>query len=444
MRFVTATLILPFLCFLKIPFKIAGKDNQTDFRFIVLSDFHAAEGWALGADLEITKKANQAKLNNVKVLKSDYGGDFIMIPGDIVGGHWYQEKFLEKLNVNTAEEAIALAADNAYSGMKNVFSQGGYSKIILAVGDHELGGNPWGGGTKQFANLPIYREKLSKYFHEDSDGNFLYNTTIGNAKSRPFGTVFEDTSFVYLHKNLLIITVDAFKTVENAFFDKELGLGGEGTVTCTVSGTHLDWFKSVLQAAKKDSAIDHIIVQAHLPILQPVRKINCSGQFMDESEGNKFWELMRRYDVDIYFAGEVHTNTVTKDHKSNLLQVVSRGNFFNNFITFDVTADTLELTSYNEQGTLASYNANYTAWGNLKIDKSGNKTKIESSGVLKLLDRWQPLLQFSFEEINTLESRPVLKIRHDDYKETLVQTKITIRGVECYYSLQNFGTFDRE
>jgi len=85
-----------------------------------------------------------------------------------------------------------------------------------------------------------------------------------------------------------------------------------------VEGDHLKWFENVLIEARKNKSIKHIIVQAHLPIIQPVRKVSCSGQFMDNGEESMFWKIMVKYNVDIYFAGEVHTNTVTKDTSSNL------------------------------------------------------------------------------------------------------------------------------
>ena len=45
---------------------------------------------------------------------------------------------------------------------------------------------------------------------------------------------------------------------------------------------------------------------------------------MDDEMESDFWKTMRKHEVDIYFAGEVHSNTVTKDPKSDLVQVVTR------------------------------------------------------------------------------------------------------------------------
>ena len=60
---------------------------------------------------------------------------------------------------------------------------------------------------------------------------------------------------------------------------------------------------------------------------------------------------MVKYGVDIYFTGEVHTNTATQDPKSKLVQIISRGNQFNNLLNIDVTCYALNMTAYNELGT---------------------------------------------------------------------------------------------
>eukprot|EP00551_Chaetoceros_affinis_P019554 CAMPEP_0203737098 /NCGR_PEP_ID=MMETSP0092-20131115/37953_1 /ASSEMBLY_ACC=CAM_ASM_001090 /TAXON_ID=426623 /ORGANISM="Chaetoceros affinis, Strain CCMP159" /LENGTH=110 /DNA_ID=CAMNT_0050622267 /DNA_START=63 /DNA_END=392 /DNA_ORIENTATION=+ len=87
-------------------------------------------------------------------------------------------------------------------------------------------------------------------------------------------------SYFHQHKNVLIITIDLFEKVSttNDFIDKSKGEGGEGTVTATVRGDHLVWLESVLKVASENrSSIKHLIVQAHIPVLEPVRKANSSG-----------------------------------------------------------------------------------------------------------------------------------------------------------------------
>ena len=256
----------------------------------------------------------------------------------------------------------------------------------------------------------------------------------------------ENTSYAYRHKNSLFITVDAFKQVtsDNPYLDRTNGAGGEGVVTCSVTGRHLNWFELILREARKDKSIKHIFVQSHLPILQPVRKVVCSGQFMDFGEESEFWKLMKDYAVDVYFAGEVHANTATKSNDSNLVQVVSRGNMFNNFLKIQVSDYTIDMSSYNEIGDAAKWNNNYAEHGRLTIDKSTSLTEITSSGALKLLDRNAPLIHFNFENFVALKSRQVLGMVHDDFDDKLVGDRITVRGVTSTESMPNWGEFGRK
>merc|ERR1740124_1378400 len=278
-----------------------------------------------------------------------------------------QKKFESELGVR---DRILQAGRNCYGTTKKVFKEAGYEHMLMAVGDHELGGNSWGPRSVKYDSLDVFRQGLYEGFNEEpTTGLFLFNKAIGSAPSRPMKTQFRQTSFAYQHKNVLFITLDAFLKLADNFMDRELGLGGEGAMSCTVEGEHLIWFEHVLQEAKKDQTIKHIIVQAHLPIIQPVRKINCSGQFMDRGEESALWKTMVKYEVDIYLAGEVHTNTVTKDPESNLLQIVSRGNSFNNFLKIEVTHGALKVTSYNEIGPKAKNNQNYEAYGSLVLNK---------------------------------------------------------------------------
>ena len=287
--------------------------SQDSWSFIVLADWHGAETFATKPGN--TSKAWKNSLQTIKHIKENYGGDLVMLPGDSNNGKWDTESFIDIINPDfTAEEAVLQAGRNCYSTVKNLFNEGGYDRMLMAVGDHEIGGNAWQPQSSKMENLENYRLTFKEGFNTNPNtGQFLFNKPIGNAQSRPVGTPFETTSYAYQHNNALFITVDAFHTVglgQSTFFDKTNGRGGEGAVTCTVVGEHLSWFENLLKEAKNDSSIRHIFVQAHVPIIQPVRKIACSGQFFDLAENSMFWKLMREYGVDIYFAGECCSNFV--------------------------------------------------------------------------------------------------------------------------------------
>ena len=238
-----------------------------------------------------------------------------------------------------------------------------------------------------------FRQAFASGFNINPDGGrFRYDKPIGEAASRPLGTKYEGTSFAYQHKNVLFVTVDAFYQE-----DPDKAIGPQGSVTGTVVGKHLEWLDHVLSEARKDASIKHIFVQAHLPVLQPVRRVNSSGMLMDDEMESDFWKTLRKHEVDIYFAGEVHSNTVTKDPKSDLVQVVTRGRWLNNFATVDVTDDEIDITLYNQISLKAS-DGKFEEYGKLVIDKSSGKKTFRDEGEFTFLDRETRMIHFDFEE----------------------------------------------
>lgn len=316
-----------------------------------------------------------------------------------------------------------------------------------------IGGNPWGRKTsKMKAGLYHYRDPFSQSMNKHSDGSFIGNE-FGNSQvgdlSRPTGTPFENTSFAYVHKNALFITVDVYDQISDKkpYFIRNKSFGGEGLVTCTLRNKHLKWFVNVLKHGRRDPSIDHIFVQAHVPIMQPVRKNDCSGQFLDGAEKSPFWKTMRKYKVDVYFAGEVHSNTVTKDPQSNLLQVVSRGNRLNNFLSVHVTNSTFTIMAYNEIGEDSMWNGEYEEYGYLSVEKIGRSRNIKSSGVLEILDPSSgPLIKLNFDQGDTypFHTRQIIGMKHDQHDEMLIGTSITIRGQKSTTGMENRGIFTRK
>ncbi len=415
--------------------------------FIVLADWHGGETFAVKPGKN--SKTWLRSLATIKHIKENYGGELVILPGDSNSGKWTDQEFIDKFDPTlTPKKSVLKAGKNCYNTVKNLFFAGGYDTILMAVGDHELGGNAWHPGSTKLENIGTYRKTFTKGFNTDSDsGMFLFRKKIGTAESRPLGSEFETTSYAYQHRNVLFVTVDAFKTFgtgDTAYMDRENGTGGEGAVSCTVDGDHLRWFEHVLSAARKDSTIKHIIVQAHVPILQPVRKIACSGQFFDMGEDSQFWKMMQKYSVDIYFAGEVHANTVRKDSSSNIVQVVARGNSFNNFQKVVVTDDAIQITVYNEVGQQPRFNNNYEVDGQLTLYKWGTELVVEATGVLQVVDSASENIVLNFEEIVPLSSRQVVGMVHDDFYKMLVGSRITMRGVQCTDAMPNEGNFGRE
>jgi hypothetical protein len=406
---------------------------EEPWRFLLLADWHSAEKYT-----QLEKKPDwlaetiAEDVATVKMLRSKYGGELILMPGDSNGGHWDTPNFIKNnFPGATPEESVLEAGRLCYSGMINSFREGGYSRLIMAIGDHEVGDNPWPAGSDVSRCQPQFRAAFAKEFNFNPDGGrFLYEKPIGAAASQPLGTKYENTSYAYRHKNVLFVTVDSFHQE-----DPDKVIGDEGSVTGTVVGEHLKWLESVLSEARKDASIKHIFVQSHLPVIYPVRKVNSSGMLMDDGIENPFWKTLRKYKVDIYFAGEVHANTVTKDPESDLIQLVSRGNFFNNFQTLDISDDRIEVVCYNQTGEKAS-EGQYAVSGRLLIDKSGTATRIESDRELAVLDPASRLFHFDFEEILSRYKHPIMGTVNRKKEDPF-----SLRGVKCAQIFPNHGSF---
>jgi hypothetical protein len=287
-----------------------------------------------------------------------------------------------------------------------------------------------------------YRKGFSDGVLKDENGTALFAENIGSVTASPADTPFNETSYAYRHNNSLFVTIDAFKRVGDGtenFMDKKRGLGGEGVYTCDVDGEHLQWFDNVLEEAEQDTTIKHIFVQAHLPILQPVRKVSTSGQFMDYAEESSFWKVMNKYKkVDVYFAGDVHSNTasVGRDPNSSVVQIVTRGNPMSNFLSVITTEDVVNITLWNEAGPKTKWNDNYIEYGRLVIDKSGSKPVIESSGELTLLDPDSVLIKFDFDEIVPLDTRQVCVIKEVSKTVLLSSNPYHLLSIRCTLWMQ--------
>ena len=159
---------------------------------------------------------------------------------------------------------------------------------------------------------------------------------------------------------------------------------------------------------------------------------------MDGEMESDFWKTLRKHKVDIYFAGEVHSNTVTKDPKSDLVQVVTRAKWLNNFVTVDVTDDVIDITLYNQIAPKPS-DGKYEVSGRFVIDKSAGKKRFRDEGELAFLDREARMIHFDFEENFALRDRQVLGLQPGPANPFM--SEVTIQGVRCDRSFPNQGVF---
>ncbi|MBR8536160.1 hypothetical protein KDU71_11375 [Carboxylicivirga sediminis] len=358
------------------------------WRFINIPDYHNAEG--LSRNIPEREQRLTEQTAQFKDMKKRYGGELIIMPGDCNGGHWYRPKYLKLFRAHpdytnySTKEVILEASRLCYSGLWDMVHDGGYEHFLMAVGDHELGDNPWQKSTEVVKHISTFRQGFANTFTLKDDGQSRFTEKIGKALPRPVGTKYEHTSNAVQYKNVLFVTLDMFH-----YDADDIVLGSEGVVTGDIDGNHLQWFESVLSEAQNIASIKHIVVQSHLPIIYPVRKYASSGMLVDKKESEKILNVLRKYKVDLYLAGEVHMNTVTKDPESDLIQLVARGNNLSNMTLVDVDPDKLSINTFHWNGDHL---------GCLTIDKSGRGSKIEGDRLLKPIHPKGLQIHWSFDE----------------------------------------------
>lgn len=430
---------------------------ETDlFSIIVFADFHGAETFSYIADPEKDDPVYQSHETTLSYIHETYGGEVVLLPGDSNTGRWYQKSYINRFYPGlSAQDVIYKASKHCYTSLRKLFNQAGYEKILMAIGDHEIGDNGWFAKTPHGRLINEFRRGFQDGFNTNhADGSFYYGGrfkgTYNQVPKTPLGTDHEQLSYAHQHKNVLFVTIDIYEQVSKNkdYVDRSNGIGGEGMITGTLQGDHLAWFEQVLKIARyESSSIKHIIVQSHIPIKGPVRKVRSSAMNVDDGVESAFWKLMVKYNIDLYLAGEVHSTTAMKDDNSNLVQIVSRGNMLNNFIKIEVQDDILRVRHYNEVGEAVSNNNNYEENGELVIDKRGGSTNIQSRGALELLDAKKVLIRFDFEETVPLSSRQVIGLKQFDKRNKkvgLVANSSIVRWVECNQSMPNLGKFDRK
>ena len=196
--------------------------------------------------------------------------DFVLVAGDMVRGHWHY---------GTEGLSVTQLANIYYPAWQARFDERNLPYYV-AVGDHELGDNWW--------TDPGHAEAVPEYKTAfDADMQMPHNGPAG----------YMGTSYYFVHKNTLFVTVDVFEPDPT-----------EG-VRIKVTGEQLTWLDQVLT---NNASVDHVIVQAHAPVLGPVdsQTYGAHHLMVEEAQDSAFWQMLSAHDVDLYLAGEHHATTV--------------------------------------------------------------------------------------------------------------------------------------
>ena len=140
---------------------------EQPWRFLTLADWHIAEVYV---HPDQYREETEEILAGLKMLKAQYGGELVMLPGDSNGGHWDTPQFIKSFNPKlTPAESILQAGELCYTGMVGAFKEAGYSRLLMAVGDHEVGDNPWPPGTAVSRHQAEFREAFANVFNIKPD-----------------------------------------------------------------------------------------------------------------------------------------------------------------------------------------------------------------------------------------------------------------------------------
>lgn len=375
------------------------------WRFVSIPDFlngDIGDVSALSSTVNSTNPAHEAAIAYVLDDVASHNPDFVLVAGDMVNGYWIQDRDDEQVfgpvDTRTQQQAATeAAAELYYTQWKERFDSRGLT-VHTAIGDHEIGDNPWPANGNRAVLVPRMRELFGEYFTSNDDGTPRY-------AMRPVGTPYEGSAYAFRNENALFVTVDPFRQDSPT-----TTLGSTGSVSLEVSGEQLDWVDTVLQAAAADPTIEHVFVQGHAPILGPVRAQNSSNLSMVGGATSPFWTTMALNGVDMYLCGEVHHMTALN---ANGVEQVSHGGIMGyarntNYMVATVYPDRvvlelrwIQITNDGSAGRLwqtgsnrpaASYaldtSQGFVTAGTLTIDKSSGAAEYrDRTGFFQLFDQ---------------------------------------------------------
>jgi len=320
------------------------KDKVEEWSVVSIPDF-------LNVDTEYPQKGWEDLLSCFLDSVKAENPDFVLVPGDMVMGRW-----------DRGDSSVTYYADIYYPHWKARMEAHGLG-FYVAVGDHELGDNPW--RPDKAALVPEFKRAFQKHFN-----------IPGNGPANMLGT-----TYYFTHKNCLFISVDVFEP------DSTEGYAAK------VSGKQIRWLENVFE---KHKDIRHKVVMGHVPVITPVRKLTSSCITLREGKNSDFWKTLKRYDADLYLCGEVHD--VTSHADSSIVQVAHGGLFgYNERVSYmvinfsenkiDLKIKELDITAEGEKmwqvGTnrpheiirIQEASKGFRRTGAMSIEKSGMEKK---------------------------------------------------------------------
>jgi hypothetical protein len=283
------------------PIKPTGVPDYTflsapDFMNSDIADVSALSTWSQG----MPNSWNSSYAATVDTIMSTFQGEGpedVFVAGDLVEGHWGEDAddtgLFGPANTNSQKKAaLRRAADFYFSKWRQRFDDRGLP-VYAAVGDHDIGDNPWSGGSdpaeKDFKrnNMEVFKASFYK--------NVLAKNRVSN---RPSGPAHNTAYATYVNPEVLLVSVDVFQRTSN-------------DVIAQLDHLQVKWLDRVLADAERRGT-DWIIVQGHTPVITPVRTYGSSAMSHVGGPNSEFWKTMVKHHVDIYLNGEVHDVSVQR------------------------------------------------------------------------------------------------------------------------------------
>lgn len=272
------------------------------FRFVSMADFLNADigdvsrlpRWHRGDPNSINLSWQRAMGTILNQVRSEHPA-FVLVAGDLVDGRWLRDSIGGQIFGPTATRAdrlrvVAAAGRLYYAQYRHRFDVRGL-RLLPALGDHDIGNDPWPAGSPKLAAVSVHKQAFANAFTR-RDGRYEFS-------QRPRGTPAAGTSYAVRVTDTLVVTVDEFRRTSTG-------------VRLALERGQLRWLDQVLGEARAEG-VAHIIVQGHLPVIDPGYAIGSSRLVLAGGASSAFWRTLQRYHVDLYLAGEFHTTSVITD-----------------------------------------------------------------------------------------------------------------------------------
>lgn len=321
--------------------------------------------------------------------------EMVLFPGDMHQAHYLKEKvFRDKFPQMSDSLLIQYGAKRGYDNFKMHCTRYGFSPV-LCVGDHELNDDSWKLSTPICKALPVFKDAFRLAVMFDSTGRELYTDSIGGVPQRPLGTPYAGTSYAFIRGNVLFVTVDTYR-----YEGPDIIVGDMTTShqcgTGAVVGEHLDWLARILAAGRKAPGVDFVIVQAHLPIVRPVRSYMSSLMLIDDYERSTLWQTMVANGVDIYLGGEIHMPTTSRQRGTSLIQIISGSQ--SSFLVGTAEDKRLSLDMYDSTGSVC---------GTLALHRDKGVRTVMGTGLLNPMDVEGLAVHYRFDSVQKLDTMQI-------------------------------------